>query len=114
MRRDLGLIRAILLAVEASEGERVLAGDVPGYTESDVIYHMRLAIEAGLVHGQCKPDFCQLARLTWAGHELLDAVRAKTVWHATLKRAREAGVELTLDSLKAVAVKVTLELLGAA
>jgi hypothetical protein len=112
MKRDMGLIRALLLAVEASEGERVLPGDVPGYAAAAVAYHMRLAIEAGLARGSCSGEFCLLHALTWEGHELLDAVRATGTWHTVLRLAREAGVDLTLDTLKTLAARAAAQLLG--
>jgi len=47
MKRDLNLIREILLHVESGNKDR----QIKGYSLDAFRYHGRLAIEAGLVHG---------------------------------------------------------------
>lgn len=52
MKRDLDLIRRVLLDIEASEGEaprEIRLGDV---SDDEINYHLALMIEAGLLQGQ--------------------------------------------------------------
>jgi hypothetical protein len=111
------LIREILLAVEACESgvQRIGPRDLPGHDEQAVAYHLGLAIQAGLVSGSCAggdpPAYCMARSLTWEGHDLLDAMRGPTLWNAVVKTAREKGLELTVDVVKAIAKQAATRLL---
>lgn len=88
MKRDMDLIRDILLALEkkpdisSTEKEEAL----PGVSLSPAVwYHMRLLLDAGLIKGRRSPEagspkIC-FERLTWAGHEFLDVIRNDSIWH---------------------------------
>lgn len=116
MKRDLHLIREILLAVEACESaaQRVTPDSLPGRDGELVAYHLGLAIEAGLVRGHCSGDrkLCLAQSLTWEGHELLDRMRGPALWNAIVRTAREKGLELTVDVVKAIAGKLAMQMLG--
>ena len=81
---------------------------------------MQLLIEAGLVKGQVvgtigpevKDFFGQ--RLTWEGHEFLDAIRSDTVWNKTKKIFTEQGVSMTFELVKTVAKEATSALMKGA
>lgn len=66
-----------------------------GYTLID--YHMLLLLEAGFVEGQKIISFesnspsATANRLTWTGHEFLDAARDKNRWQEALRIAQEKG-----------------------
>ena len=47
--------------------------------------------------------------LSWAGHDLLDTIRSKTVWERIKHNAKEKGIELTFDAVKELG-KVALHL----
>jgi hypothetical protein len=115
MKRDMDLIRELLLRIESFEIEP--GGTTPGlrpafdtelqidgYTPDHVDYHLNHLIDAGLVDGQCGADhFFILQRLTWAGHDFLDSVRDPEIWRATKDGATKAGgftVELLGDLAK--------------
>ncbi len=90
MKRDLDLIRAILMAVEANPDPQAWIDPEPsGYSTDQVSYHVMLMDQAGLVEGWDRSAigvFRWSARnLTWLGHEGLEAARAEPVW----QRARE-------------------------
>ena len=86
MKRDMDLIRTILFAIEADgaawDPEQLV---VDGRSSAEVGYHVLLAVEGGLVVGQ---DVTGLSgspeaiasRLTWAGHDFLDAARDESRW----------------------------------
>ena len=107
------LIRLLLLQVES--GERPV--ELSEYSEEEILYHCDLAIEAGLIKGRLvsggsgDPRGARLQRLTWEGHEFLDAARDDTIWSTAKEKVAETGGAWTLDTLKALliaAVKKTL------
>jgi hypothetical protein len=81
---------------------------------------MALLIEAGLVNGEVnhtigpevKDFFVQ--RLTWEGHEFLDAIRSDTVWQKTKKAFSEQGVSMTFELVAHVAKEMAATLMKAA
>jgi hypothetical protein len=91
MKRDLDLIRTILLKVEEDE---TLTGSVrsanPGdlgitdHTDAEVTYHSVLLIEAGFLAGNIEiAGQVLIFRLTWQGHEFLESVRNPETWQKT-------------------------------
>jgi hypothetical protein len=114
MKRDMELIRLSLLEVEGEEP----APDLSGYTEDQKVYHMALCIEAGLVDGEIVKDgngfpaATAAVRLTWKGHEFLDAARNDTIWKKTLGQVKKAGIAVTLPVLEDLLKKGAKELLG--
>jgi hypothetical protein len=102
MKRDMDLVREILLAVEGNpSGYMPCELKIDGYSEETIAYHTCLLKEADLIDGEeseC-PAGRQVipSRLTWAGHEFLDASKEPSRW----KEAREAigkigGASLTV------------------
>ena len=119
MRRDWDVIRTILLAVEQGDGEKEIPSSAfSGIDESIIAYHMWLMIETGLVEGGGRPPGSMgppvafIHRLRWSGHELLDEIRADTAWNRIKETARAKGIDLTVDSIKAVAKFLIERLLG--
>jgi hypothetical protein len=87
MKRDMDLIRLLLLQVESQN----TISEIPGYSVEDVMYNANLILEADLAHGP-EPLYqgdkivsVDLDRLTWEGHDFLDAARDDTLW----KKAKE-------------------------
>jgi hypothetical protein len=60
--------------------------------------------------GACPHDFAAV-RLTWGGHELLDAIRNDTIWNKTKESFLSKGLSMTFDLLKSVAISFATELL---
>ncbi len=114
MRRDIELIRKLLLALEAQEHAYVRKTiEVEGYSEEQVGFHFYLIGEAGLarvidntdVSGE-SPSAMPL-HLTWAGYEFLEAAKDETLWgkakEKVLKPAGGAAFGVLLEWLKAEA-----------
>ncbi len=114
MKRDMELIRLQLLEVEGEPPPP----DFAGYTEEQQVYHMALCIEAGLVDGVVVPNATgypaatSAIRLTWKGHEFLDAARNDTIWKKAIGHIRKTGVQVTLPVLEELLKKAARELLG--
>jgi len=118
MKRDMDLVRRILLAVEAKQDGYLPLEDlaVPGYSAEQIAYHTCLLQEAGLIEGTaCNgpsgPEVIPV-KLTWAGHELLDLARERSIWQEAKKRLSQAGVSASLVVLKELLTRLALGALG--
>lgn len=106
MKRDLDLIRKILLAIE--DHPQGYAPDLKfdGYTDEQIGYQSYLLIDAGLAQGQDMAGFgstgpnSKIFKLTWAGHEFADAARNDKLWTKAMGIVKEKGGSVTMDVLK--------------
>jgi len=112
MQRNWDVVRKILLKAEAlpTEDSQVNSDEIDGVAPEVAAYHMRLLREAGLIEGGGRaagavgaPPWLFATRLTWEGHEFLDSIRRDTVWNRIKTKARDQGVELTIDAIKMIA-----------
>lgn len=100
VRRDMDLVRTILLKVEGSHEPLDLSDLIDeGASEEEeqvVAHHVSLLVEqAGFMKGfdvssHDGDNWIDLS-LTWAGHEFLDNVRDPDVWRQTKAGAKKAG-----------------------
>lgn len=112
MKRDMDLIREILLWMEKQETGRNIdwVYDIPERTKESIQYHAHLMAQAGLIDAvnvtyledhtpQSKP-----MSLTWAGYEFLDAIRKDTIWEKAKNKAISTtggiGFSLLVEVLK--------------
>ena len=113
MKRDLALIRCLLLSAEAEEKLEATTD----YSEKQVLYHCELAIEAGLLEGQVfhneqgQPFSAVVQRLTWAGHDFLDAARSETNWKEATDQIEKAGGSWTFEIVKSLLVEIAKQAL---
>lgn len=106
MKRDMELIRQIMLNVEGGD----LRGGVEGYDHSAVNYHKVLLIEADLLKGKTHysvsteprdiPDGVIIKKITWQGHDFIEAIRTDTKWNKIKAFLSEAGKDLTIETIK--------------
>lgn len=111
MKRDLDLIRTILLHLEAKDGNEPCWGEdlaIPGERPLDLAYHSNILAQAGFI------DFepvttqngriikCLVFSLSWKGHEYLDTIRDPDIWERTKAGAKKAG-GFSLEMLAAIA-----------
>jgi hypothetical protein len=87
MKRDMDLIRTILQRVESDESITPAPFEIPGHAQEQVNYHIALLKDAGFIEATVDGDnsgavtSAFIDRLTWQGHEFLDAARDDTIWH---------------------------------
>lgn len=120
MKRDMDLARKILFAVETDNTD--LGGwvkiDIPGYDKQAISYHVMLLDEAGLIEGQNVSTFGELEwvveRLTWQGHDFLDAARSDTVWQKAKDQTLKVAGGVTFDIMKELLVQSARDLMGLA
>ena len=115
MKRDMDLVRKIMLAVEASE--RPLDSSlirIAGYTGDTITEHMRLLNEAGLIEGisaysvEHRLKWIEL-RLTWNGHDFLDAARNESIWTETVTEVRRKSGAVPFEVLKRLLMDVAID-----
>jgi hypothetical protein len=112
MKRDMDLVREIMLKVEAlPPGPPVLyrIGEVEDLV---LLNHLEMLIDAGLVRGKIsrsqgsRGDVIGISTLTWEGHEWIDAVRDPRVWVETKTTMLDNGGALSFELTKAVATRI--------
>jgi hypothetical protein len=124
MKRDMELIKKILLAVEEKNTfyEPFSSSEfgIQGYEDAELVYHLKLAHEAGLIEimgnkpvqtmGATPQYFVK--SLTWEGHEFLEASKNPTVWNKVIKTMQDKGVGMGFDILKGLLLQETIHLVG--
>lgn len=101
MKRDMNLVRLLLFEIEGEE-----TPDLSNYSQDQQVYHMALLIEAELVKGAVVenemgyPCNTEAIRLTWKGHEFLDAARNTSVWYQVMEKMKSAGASLPLPVIQ--------------
>lgn len=121
MKRDMDLIRSILLQIEESDACDGLNGitdiRVDGYSHEYVSYHVQLLEGSGLIKaremghrmwGDRAIIDWFVASLTWEGHEFLDAARNDERWKQAKAVADKAG-GLSFEVFKGILVKLGAE-----
>ena len=104
MKRDLSLIRKILLRCEEAPANQWLEAkhfDL-GVANHDLGEHVDLMIDAGLLDGEMQGTHDDetsfyIRKITWQGHDFLDASRDIKIWTKFLEMAKERGLSLTFD-----------------
>ena len=109
MKRDWDVIRDILIEVEALGSTRFETIQYGPACESDDVQkdtHGILLWKGGFIEGtdaSLQGGNAVLAEsLTWAGHDLLETIRSRAVWERIKSMAKEKGIELTFDAVKAL------------
>jgi hypothetical protein len=104
MKRDMDLIRSILLNVE-SDGK---LGVPSGYTNEEIADHAQQLVEEGLVEGVIQRNRegisgAAIIRLTSKGHDFVDATRNPSLWIKTKAYVTKNLPGWTLSVFKEVA-----------
>jgi hypothetical protein len=108
MKRDIDLIRELLLQLEGGGSLE----NIPGRTPKEIAYHVSLLEDAGLVAQEIyqniflNDSFLDGIRITWAGHEFLDASRSMSLWETAKKLTLEKTGALSFEVIKAVLVQL--------
>lgn len=123
MKRDMDLVRELLLKIEAAPGKPRWEHLIDAQDPEAVVLgteHLKLMQEAGLIAGVSTQSLSgpyQLLdiALTWRGHEFLDTIRDSEVWRRTKSGAEKAGVAgigFVWELAKAYGKQVVTERLG--
>ena len=114
MKRDMNLVRQVLLEVE----KQPFTGswidlDIEGYTPETVTYHVMILYEAGLIEAMDLSTFggsvWKPTSLTWEGHEFLEAARDSSRWKKATSTLLEKTGGIAIDVLKQLLLKLMTE-----
>ena len=117
MKRDMDLARRILIEIEAAPYTGSPSYSISQITDFDleeVNYHIMLLEEIGLIkakglHSRGGKSKWLIERLTFEGHEFLEAAKNETIWQKAKKLIQDKGGALTFEVAKAVLAQVALK-----
>lgn len=105
MKRDMDAVRQILLATEALGHDQQL-DRLDGMDTDTFVHHVLLMQDGGLIQARAMAgsgsmaNFAHVLRLTWAGHDFLDAARSDTLWQKAKTEVMRPGLSFTFDLVK--------------
>lgn len=122
MKRDLDLIRDILLHIEAMPPEQT---DLSSKqlknlcaNEATIASHIKLLLDNKFIEvTHCVPqnenkDIYFITRITMSGYDYLDTIRNPKIWEATKEKLKSIGGTVSLEVVKDVAISVVRSYLG--
>ena len=121
MKRDMNLVRSILLDVEKNkDNSKPRLVLIHGHSYSEVRYHIRIMVDAGLVTISPPselgtfpkfPPYITI-RMTWDGHKFLDAACKDTHWEKAKQKTLDKTGGFSLELFKMVLFGLTKKSLG--
>lgn len=116
MKRDMDLIRLILIEMEKSTTYPSIQNlEINGYSEGEVHFHLMLLKEAGLIIAEnvsAQNDLYLIPdRLTWQGYEFLEATKNNDAWNKTKEIMAKSG-GFVFEVGKSILIKILAQQLG--
>lgn len=113
MKRDMDLVRLILLEIEAQYKSTAIYNlQIDGYDIETIAYHCKILHEAGLISAY-KAQYADnrlysfgVGSLTWEGNDYLDKVRDNSVWRKTKDVITKKGLPLIFDTIKTISTAI--------
>lgn len=105
MKRDMEVVRQILLACEALPYGAQL-GELEGVDKDTFVTHVVWMQQAGLLDANAQAGSGSFAKfaivfgLTWEGCEFADAIRSEPLWTKAKAKFMRPGISFTLDIVK--------------
>lgn len=121
MKRDLALIRKILLALEENESATGLGPvdlEIENYSDAQIGYHLKLLTERELIKATnfttmgSKHPVYRPSGLTWEGHEFLDAAKNESVWARALEAVAAKGGSLPFAVFQSLLIELSKQQFG--
>ena len=108
MKRDMDLVRNLLLATERADCAIDAMDLYDEYSNDQVAFHVEMMTAHGLIDARCKyshegsPLIVKINGLTWEGYDYLDAIRSDSVWQRSKAAIKEAVGDAPLSVIKEV------------
>lgn len=113
MRRDMDLVRKLLLEAETIPPYEIGSFGVDDVDPLVVTAHIELMQEAGLLEADfLSGPVAHVQRLTWFGHDSLDSIRDDSTWSKVKSRVAESVGTVSFDVLVALAIAVAKDKLN--
>ena len=112
MKRDLDLVRQLMLQIEALPAAPPVQYRMSEIEDPVLLAHLEMLIEAGLVSGRisrsqgARGDVISVSGLTWQGHEWVEMVRSQSLWNEVKSAVLDGGGVLTFELTRAMAAKL--------
>ncbi len=109
MKRDMDLVRLILLKIEDRYHSTAIYNlTIDGYDTETIAYHCKILNEAGLIsdyNARYAGDEIYVfgvGPLTWDGNDFLDKIRDDSQWKKVKDTISQKGLPLVIDTIKSV------------
>jgi hypothetical protein len=109
MKRDMDLVRGILLEIENSYVSTAICDlHIDGYDMNTIAYHCKILHEVGFIsdykaqYADNKLYSFRVGSLTWEGNDYLDKVRDNTIWRKTKDAIKDKGLPFAFDTIKII------------
>ncbi|MDD2627948.1 MAG: DUF2513 domain-containing protein [Clostridia bacterium] len=118
MKRNMDLIRELLFYIEENyDGNLLIIDSLENYSNSELLYHFELMIQANLVTGKTTKyisgeGIIECKGLSWAGQDFLANIKNENVWTDVKKTAKEKGLDLTISIISSIASESIKKILG--
>lgn len=95
------LVRLLLVQYETGSS----SAELVNYSQQEILYNLVLMKDAGLIDAHfiegngVLPLGVRNLRLTWAGHDFLDAARDDTIWSKAKDKFLKPGISWTFSML---------------
>lgn len=119
MKRDLDLIRDILLDIESAPSDSLTIYDLAknhGVSPDLVFYQIQLLKEAQFIKVRYfmrvltpdskKYDDIKISRLTLRGHDYLDTIRNNDIWRKTKESLVKVGTSVAFSTITRIASRL--------
>lgn len=120
VKRDMDLIRKLILQIEDRDGPAQNELNIDGYSGEQIGYHAYLLVDSGLAEGidathmgSAGPQYI-ISRLTWAGHDFADACRDDSRWTKAKATVKDKAGSVTFDVMKELLVSLIKSSMGLA
>jgi hypothetical protein len=109
MKRDMNLVRKIAIHIESTDDPIDSSTmEIDGYLPEQIGYHCTLMKEAGLIDAidttcmDSRFSEMQIHRLTWLGHDFVDAAKDDGIWKKVTGQIKERVTAMAFDGLLAM------------
>lgn len=116
MKRDMDLLRKILLEVEKLPPGHRASGElaISGEDQATLNEHTWMLYESGYIEGVDAGhsgigQACWPTRLTMEGHDFIDSIRDDTIWEKTKQFIQGSVGTTALKVIQAAAVKIAID-----
>ena len=105
MRRDMDIVRTIILNIEDDKYQHGAYVTLDGVSNRDCALHVALLFDAGLAEGRLvRTDSsgivaASVERLTSAGHDFCDGIRNDKIWNKAKEQILKPGASYGLSIL---------------
>ena len=112
VKRDMELVREIMLHVETKQDLKAKTVKIDGYADEVVARHVEMLLRARFLEGIESRELSSsvprifVTDLTWEGHDFLAATQNKSVWTSLKSKLGDELPKLPFELVKSVALKL--------